>query len=143
MRVGSCHNKQPIVSGMRCSLAVISVSLFLESIGANHGIFAWELEPAACKLEYYPVAWVTIEDNGCNAASAIDECWQRALHVGALEKKSVDDGKAAGKKMGRINLCMADWVCDPYNKWLICMDIAPPHASKFSKNLQARGVGGE
>ncbi len=143
MRVGTCHNKETIVSGLRCSLAVTSVSLFLESVGADHGIFAWELEPAACKLQDYSVAWVAIEDDGCNAASAFDECWQCALHVGALEKKSVDDGKAAGKKMGRINLCMADWVCDPYNERLVCIGIAPAHAPKFSKNLQARGVGGE
>ena len=107
MRVGTCHNKETIGAGLRCSLAAIFVSLCLESVSADHCIFAWELEPAACKLQDYPVAWVAIEDNGCDAASAIDECWQCALHMGALEKKSVDDGKTAGKKIGRIDFCMA------------------------------------
>ena len=62
--------------------------------------------------------------------------------MGALEKQSVDGRKAAGKKMRRVEFCMASWVCDPYNKRFFCMVVALPRAPKRSKNLQGSPVRG-
>ena len=69
----SCHDKEAMMSGLAGSVCAAFISLLFECVGSYHRGLAGEFEPAARQLEHDSVAWVTIEDDGCDGTSFIDE----------------------------------------------------------------------